>query len=86
MRTTGGNKEVPQIFLPYSLYLRKSNLIRLTPYQFVTSGPTRGGQEGTMTPRPMDFRGSIEMTLRNQDVEDVRPFFFVDNIEILRKR
>ena len=39
----------------------------------------RGGQGGTMTPGPMDFRGPImgpiEMTLRNQHVEDQRPFF-----------
>ena len=50
----------------------------------------RGGQRGTMTPGPMDFRGPImgpvgfrgpsrgpiEMTLRNQYVEDRRTFSF----------
>ena len=37
MRTTSGNKEVLQIFLPNFPYSRKYNLLRLTPYQFVTS-------------------------------------------------
>ena len=36
MRTTKGNKEVPQIFLPNFPYLQKYNLIRLTPWQLVT--------------------------------------------------
>ena len=38
---------------------------------------------------PVGFRGPIEMTLRNQDVEDGRRlffFFFWEHIEILRKR
>ena len=37
MGTTGGNKEVPQIFLPDSPYMQKYNLIHLTSYQFVTA-------------------------------------------------
>ena len=34
IRTTWGNKEVPQIFLHNSLYLQKYDLIRLTLYHW----------------------------------------------------
>ena len=37
MRTTYDNEEVPQIFLRKPLSSRKYNLLRLTPYKFVTS-------------------------------------------------
>ena len=36
MRTTWGNKEVPQIFLPDFPYLQNCYLPHLTPYQFAT--------------------------------------------------
>ena len=35
-----------------------------------------GGQGGTMTPGPMDFRKPIEMTLRNQHMKPDDLFFF----------
>ena len=50
-------------------------------------GLREGGRGGTMTSGPMgfrvalmglvDFRRPIEMTLRNQGVEDGRPFLFL---------
>ena len=36
IRTTWGDKEVPQTFFHNSLYLRKYDLIRLTPYHWQT--------------------------------------------------
>ena len=59
-------------------------------------GHREGGSGGTMTPGPMelrgpirwpmDFRGLMEMTLKNWFVEHLRSFFFFgDHIKIRRK-
>ena len=42
MRTTWDNKELPQTFFHSSLYSRKYDFIRLTPYHFVTSQKAYG--------------------------------------------
>ena len=62
------------------------NLTSLLTSYCPIQGLQEGGQEETMTPGPImgpvgfrgPRRGPIEMTLRNQNVEDRRPFFFLE--------